>query len=87
MVCQAISAKCNTGLLEPRSSRLSGAADASQDSRALNLDVLVVGGLPIREPTVFYEPFVMNSQDEIVQAIADYRAGRMGTIPATTLSL
>ncbi|MBI2964896.1 MAG: pirin family protein [Chloroflexi bacterium] len=61
-------------------------ADTVQDSRARNLDVLVLGGQPIREPAVFYGPFVMNSHDEIVQAIADYRAGRMGTIPATTLA-
>jgi redox-sensitive bicupin YhaK (pirin superfamily) len=61
-------------------------ADVIQDSRAPNLDVLVLGGQPIREPAVFYGPFVMNTHDEIVQAIADYRAGRMGTIPATTLA-
>lgn len=61
-------------------------ADPVQDARAPNLDVLILGGQPIREPAVFYGPFVMNSHDEIVQAIADYRAGRMGTIPATTLA-
>jgi quercetin 2,3-dioxygenase len=60
-------------------------ADVGQDSRAPNLDVLLIGGLPIREPVIFYGPFVMNSHDEIVQAIEDYRAGRMGTIPATSL--
>lgn len=60
-------------------------AASVQDSRAPNLDVLVLGGQPIRESAVFYGPFVMNTHEEIVQAIADYRAGRMGTIPATTL--
>jgi redox-sensitive bicupin YhaK (pirin superfamily) len=62
-------------------------ADASQGSRApgSNLDVLLLGGRPIGEPVIFYGPFVMNTHDEIVQAIEDYRTGRMGTIPATTL--
>ena len=46
------------------------------------LDVLVLGGLPIREPIVAYGPFVMNDRTEIEQAIADYRSGRLGTIPA-----
>jgi redox-sensitive bicupin YhaK (pirin superfamily) len=58
-------------------------ASPAQESRSPNLDVLLLGGLPIGEPTVFYGPFVMNTRDEIVQAIADYRAGRMGTIPAS----
>jgi len=58
-------------------------ANPVQESRSPNLEVLLLGGLPIGEPTVFYGPFVMNTRDEIVQAIADYRAGRMGTIPAS----
>jgi redox-sensitive bicupin YhaK (pirin superfamily) len=61
-------------------------AAVAQDQRTPALDVLVLGGQPIREPAVFYGPFVMNTHDEIVQAIADYRAGRMGTIPAATLA-
>ena len=56
-----------------------------QDSRSLNLDVLLLGGKPIRESVVFYGPFVMNTRDEIIRAIQDYQAGRMGTIPATNL--
>jgi len=60
-------------------------ADPGQESRSPNLEVLLLGGRPIGEPTVFYGPFVMNTRDEIVQAIADYRAGRMGTIPAAYL--
>lgn len=64
---------------------LSVAASAQQDSKTPNLEVLLLGGLPIGEPTVFYGPFVMNTHDEIVQAIADYRAGKMGVIPATTI--
>lgn len=58
-------------------------ADGFQDSRSPNLDVLILGGRPIREPVVFHGPFVMNSRDEIIQAIRDYHAGRMGQIPPT----
>jgi redox-sensitive bicupin YhaK (pirin superfamily) len=60
-------------------------ADASQEVRSPNLDVLVLGGLPIREPVAHYGPFVMNTRDEIMTAIEDYNAGRLGTIPADAL--
>jgi quercetin 2,3-dioxygenase len=56
-----------------------------QSDRSPNLELLILGGRPIREPTVFYGPFVMNSQKEIAEAIADYHAGRMGQVPATYL--
>jgi quercetin 2,3-dioxygenase len=59
------------------------AADLRQDSRTPNLEVLLLGGRPIREPVVSYGPFVMNTREEIIQAIQDYQAGRMGIIPAT----
>ena len=61
------------------------AADADQESRSPNLEVLVLGGQPIREPVVHYGPFVMNTQDEIVQAMEDFQAGRLGRIPADTM--
>ena len=38
--------------------------------------ILVLNGEPIDEPIVEQGPFVMNTQDEIEQAIADYHAGR-----------
>ena len=49
------------------------------------LDVLLLGGLPIREPIVHYGPFVMNTKREIANAIDDFNAGRMGTMPAVDL--
>jgi redox-sensitive bicupin YhaK (pirin superfamily) len=58
------------------------AARATQESRSPNLDVLVLGGRPIREPVAWMGPFVMNTRDEVLQAFADYQSGRIGSIPA-----
>ena len=40
--------------------------------------VLLIAGQPLKEPIVQYGPFVMNSQDEIYQALSDFRDGRLG---------
>ncbi len=45
---------------------------ADQDSR-----LLLIAGKPLREPIVQYGPFVMNTRDELVQAVEDFQAGRM----------
>ena len=59
--------------------------DAKQESRSVSLELLVLGGRPIGEPVSWYGPFVMNTREEIVQAVEDYQAGRMGRIPAKRL--
>lgn len=58
-------------------------AAASQPSSSPNgWEVLMLGGLPIRESVARYGPFVMNTREEIAEAVRDYHAGKMGTIPA-----
>ncbi|MGH2540467.1 MAG: pirin family protein [Actinomycetota bacterium] len=57
-------------------------AATRQESRSPELEVLVLGGRPIREPVAWYGPFVMNTRDELVQAYEDYQAGRLGSVPA-----
>ncbi|MFP5349317.1 MAG: pirin family protein [Gammaproteobacteria bacterium] len=53
---------------------------ANDIGAAESVDLLVLSGVPIREPVARYGPFVMNSQDQIRKAIRDYQEGRLGRI-------
>ena len=44
------------------------------------VEVLFLGGQPIREPIAWYGPFVMNTKAEIIEAVEDFENGRLGTI-------
>ena len=64
-----------------RGDRITVTADGSQDSNRPALEVLLLGGQPIREPVVSMGPFVMNTRAELFEAIQDYQSGRFGVIP------
>jgi redox-sensitive bicupin YhaK (pirin superfamily) len=54
------------------------AARSQQARHAAGLDVVILGGAPIREPVAWAGPFVMNTRAEVMQAFEDYNAGRLG---------
>jgi quercetin 2,3-dioxygenase len=58
-------------------------AASAQDSRHPSLEILLLGGRPIREPVAWGGPFVMNNKAEVLAAFEDFQAGRLGSIPAT----
>jgi quercetin 2,3-dioxygenase len=51
-----------------------------ENSGTEQLDVLLIAGIPLNEPVARYGPFVMNTREEIYQAVEDYRNGVMGEI-------
>ncbi|GEP38924.1 hypothetical protein NPS01_25870 [Nocardioides psychrotolerans] len=56
-------------------------ADPGQERRSSRLDVIVVGGRPIREPLAWAGPFVMNTKAEVLQAYQDFQKGSFGHVP------
>ena len=57
------------------------AADKAQEGRSPKLDVIVVGGQPIREPLAWAGPFVMNTKAEVMQAYDDFQHGKVRAHP------
>jgi 3,4-dihydroxy-2-butanone 4-phosphate synthase len=57
-------------------------ADQSQESRSPTMDVLILGGEPIRETVAWMGPFVMNTKAEVLKAFDDFQKGLLGTVPA-----
>ena len=47
---------------------------------AANARCIVLAGKPLREPIAQYGPFVMNTREQLMQAVEDYRAGLMGPL-------
>ena len=62
-----------------------GTGDHLVVSATDTLEVVVLGGQPIRELIAWYGPFVMNTRAEVIQAVEDYQAGRLGVVPAGAL--
>ena len=58
------------------------AAESQPVASANGWEILILGGLPIRESVARYGPFVMNTKAELITAFEDYQAGRLGQIPA-----
>lgn len=47
----------------------------------LGAEILVIGGEALREPVARYGPFVMNTSEELAQAMGDFQSGKFGRIP------
>lgn len=61
---------------------LTVAADRTQEGRSPQMEVIIVGGQPIREPLAWAGPFVMNTKAEVLQAYQDFQRGSFGQVPA-----
>jgi len=58
---------------------------AFQADANAKLEIFLMGGVPLREPVIQYGPFVMNTENEIREAFADFQAGRLGRVPANAI--
>lgn len=56
--------------------------DGVQITATVDARVILIAGQPLHEPIAQYGPFVMNTKEEIMQAVSDYRSGRMGPLQA-----
>ena len=75
----------NTGGTNTGGSNTGGSNTSRTNTGAQSMEVLLLGGQPLREPVAQYGPFVMNHRHELQQAVEDYNAGRLGSIPANGL--
>ena len=60
-------------------------AGPSIDAQHPNLEMFIIGGVPLREPVIQYGPFVMSTREEIIQAFDDYQSGAFGHIPVNAI--
>jgi redox-sensitive bicupin YhaK (pirin superfamily) len=71
------------GVAKPLPHRAAGVLSDGDDVRvqadASGVRFLVLAAKPLREPVVQYGPFVMNTREEIEQAVADFRSGRLAS--------
>lgn len=57
------------------------AADRIQESRSPQMDILILGGQPIKESVAWMGPFVMNTKAEVLKAYDDFQKGVLGVVP------
>lgn len=60
-------------------------ADPKQETRSPNLELFLIGGVPLREQVFQYGPFVMSTKAEVIEAFEDYQSGRFGHLPADAI--
>ncbi len=80
----AVGASGSARTVETRSAGLLSEGDRIEvTAGAEGSRFLVLAGRPLREPIVQYGPFVMNTREEIEQAVKDYQSGTLAVAPAS----